>query len=124
MANGITKETKAAVKAGVNMSKATEEGIRDTLGVHSLSKIFKKIGSWVPESISAGIQNGKNSLVNTAKDLGINTGNVTVNGIASSIAGSEGGLTSGINALLDLLAGTTTPGRCRNWNRDRKYGWH
>ena len=95
LANGLTKETNVAVKAGVNMANATEGGIRDALGVHSLSDIFSGIGGYIPASIGEGIQNGKGTLLNTAKDLGIDTGNLTLTGIVSSVSGGEGGLTSG-----------------------------
>ena len=49
LANGISKETDVAVKAGINMAKATEEGIRDALDVHSDSDLFIKIGNYVPK---------------------------------------------------------------------------
>lgn len=108
LANGLSKETNVAVQAGVNMAKATEGGIRDTLGVHSISDLFSGIGSYIPASIGKGIQNGKGALLDAAKGLGIDTGNLTLQGVATSVAGGESGLTSGINSLLDLLTGTTS----------------
>ena len=108
LANGLSKETNVAVQAGVNMAKATEGGIRDTLGVHSISDLFSGIGSYIPASIGKGIQNGKGALLDAAKGLGIDTGNLTIEGITSSVAGGESGITSGINSLLELLTGTSS----------------
>lgn len=109
LANGITKETNVAVKAGVKMAVATEEAVRDSLGVHSLSAIFAKIGSWLPTSISSGIQTGTNSLLTIANQLGINTGNMTLDGVLTGVAGGTGGLTEGISALMELLMNTSSP---------------
>jgi len=108
LANGLSKETNVAVQAGINMAKATEGGIRDTLGVHSISDLFSGIGSYIPVSIGEGIQNGKDALLDTAKGLGIDTGNLTIEGITSSVAGGKSGITSGINSLLELLTGTNS----------------
>ena len=108
LANGLSKETNVAVQAGINMAKATEGGIRDTLGVHSISDLFSDIGSYIPASIGEGIQNGKDALLDIAKGLGINTGNLTIEGITASVAGGESGITSGINSLLELLTGTSS----------------
>ena len=102
------KKTDVAVKAGANMAKATEEGIRDTLGVHSISDIFSDIGSYIPASISEGIQNGKDALLGKAEKLGIDTGDLTLEGITSSIAGGESGITTGIKSLLEILTGKNT----------------
>ena len=108
LANGLSKETKVAVKAGIGMAKATEEGVRDSLGVHSLSKIFAGIGAWIPKSIGTGIQNGKSKVVSLAEGLGFDTGNASVQGIATGVANGESTATSGINSLLDLLTGASS----------------
>lgn len=108
LANGLAKETGSAVSAGVNMAKATENGVRDTLGVHSLSDLFSNIGEYIPKSIGEGIQNGKDSLLDKAKSLGIDTGDLTLEGVASAISGGDGTVTSGIKSLLELLTGKTT----------------
>ena len=108
LANGLTKETDVAVAAGVNMAKATEGGVRDALGVHSLSELWANIGGWLPKSLGGGIQNGKDALLDIASKLGIDTGNLTVNGIITSVTGGGAHLPSGITSLLDLLTGTSS----------------
>ena len=108
LGNGIKRNSKSAILAGINMSQDVEDSIRDTLDIHSESDTFNDIGSWVPKSISSGIQNGKSNLVNKAKELGIDTSNLTVEGITEGLAGGEGAVTTGITSLLDLLQGNTS----------------
>ena len=108
LALGLSKETNVAVLAGVNMAKATENGIRDALDVHSPSKLFAGIGKYIPSSLGQGIQNGKGFLISNAKSLGIDAGNMTINGITSSVAGKEGSVTSGISSLIEILTEKST----------------
>jgi hypothetical protein len=107
LANGISNETKTAVTASVRMSRDVEESVRDSLGVHSFSTIFGDIGGWVSKSLGTGIQNGKDGLLGIAKDLGIDTSNMTITGIKDGIAGGESSITSGISSLIDLLSETS-----------------
>ena len=109
LANGISKKTDAAVLAATNMAEATEEAVRDSLGVHSESKPFFGIGAWLPKSLGSGMASGKTWVLDTAKNLGIDTGNVTTSGIMSGLTNREGALTTTVNSLLGILTGTTTP---------------
>ena len=85
------------------MAGDVEEGIRDTLGIHSLSELFAGIGEWIDKSIGAGIKDGKQKLLETSKDLGIDTSAMTLQGITEGLAGGEGAVTKGITEIMELL---------------------
>ena len=105
LGNGIKHNTKVAVFASTSMAQGVENAIRNSLGVHSESKLFNNIGGWIPTSIRNGIQNGKQTLLKTAGNLGLDTGDITVKGISKSLSNGEGAVTSGITSLLDILTG-------------------
>jgi tape measure domain-containing protein len=129
LAQGIKKETKVAVAAGKNMASATEEAVRNTLGVHSLSTLFKDIGGWIGKSLGVGtksstsdavtaakdlstnvvtaakstVQNGMDQILQKARELGIDTGNITSTSVQTALAGSAGGVSNTIDELLKIL---------------------
>lgn len=108
LAHGIERNSKVAILASANMAGGVEDAVRNILEVHSESPKFNSIGEWVSKSLGTGMENAKGALMNTAKDLGIDTSNMTVKGIAEGMVGAEGAVTSGLNTLLDLLTGKTT----------------
>ena len=107
LGNGITKNSKVAILASANMGDGVEEAVRDSLGVHSESKIFNDIGSWVPTSLGSGLDNTKDSLLQKAKELGIDTSSFTIEGITTGMGDNEGAVTEGINSLLEMLTSQT-----------------
>lgn len=108
LGKGIENNTKVAVNAGVSMAKGVEEAVRDATGVHSLSKLYQGIGDFVPKSLSSGMDKGKNALLSTAKDLGIDTGNIIPKSLGDAIQGGTGVVTQKLNNMLDILTGDST----------------
>ena len=108
LGNGIKRNTNVAILASTSMADGVEHAVRDVLDVHSESKKFNNIGEWLPKSIGSGIQNGKDTLLTIAGDLGVDVGDLTIDGITKSLGGGEGAVTTGINNLLKLLTGQKT----------------
>ena len=69
-ANGITADTYKAEAAASAMAKAADEAARKTLRINSPSKIFKEIGSGVPEGFVQGISSFGSSIKNSVADMG------------------------------------------------------
>ena len=103
LAKGLTSETKAAVKATTIVGEAMEEGIRNTLGVHSLSDKWKGITEWAGKSLGVGLKSTTGFVVNTAKDLGIDMTSSTISGAVEGLAGGESVLTNKLKELLGIF---------------------
>jgi hypothetical protein len=108
LGNGIKRNSGVAALASVNMAHGVEDAIRNTLEVHSESPKFNSIGEWVSKSLGIGIDGAKGAVLNTAKELGLDTSDMTVKGITEGLTGGEGAVTSAINSLLELLTGKKT----------------
>lgn len=105
LGNGIKSNANVAILASVNMAEGVEKAMRDTSQIHSQSPLYFGAGKWIPKSWGAGIESGKASLLKTASDLGLDTADISLKGMAKKIGEGEGAVTSGINSLLELLTG-------------------
>lgn len=108
LGNGIKRNAHVAIFAGIGMAEDVEEAVRNVTGVHSETKVYKGIGQWIPKSWASGIEDMKGKLLQTAKDLGLDTTNISVQGMVEGLANGEGAFTTGINNLLELLTGEKT----------------
>ena len=81
-ANGISQNSyKAAAKAKA-MAKAAEEAARNELKINSPSKVFRKIGSGVPEGFAQGIS----MLGSTVRDSVSGMSNTAISGTSKAIS--------------------------------------
>ncbi len=110
LAVGISKNTNIAAKAGSNLATAVEDSIRNGLDIHSISpKLRDDVGAMVPKSLVAGWEGLKGWMNNSAEQLGIDAGTITMEGVVSAVANNTGGITTGVTGLLDILTDTTRP---------------
>lgn len=105
LGNGIKRNSKVAVLASINMAQSVEDAVRDTTQVHSESPLYVGIGKWMPKSWVTGIEDGKGKLLQTAKDLGLDTTKISIKGMADGLTEGEGAVTKGVNSLIELLTG-------------------
>ena len=68
-ASGIRNNTYKAVSAATAMSKACYEASRRWLNVNSPSKVFRKLGTSVPEGFAMGISQMSSLVVGSAEDM-------------------------------------------------------
>jgi hypothetical protein len=108
LGQGIARNSKVAILASANMAGGVEDAVRSTLQVYSPSDLFIKIGEWVSTSLGSGMESTKSSLLETAKNLGIDTTTMTVQGLTEGMMGGEGAVTAGINSLLEILTGKSS----------------
>ena len=108
LAKGIKDNAGTAVLASINMAEGVEEGVRNSLGVHSFSDIGISIGEWWDKSIGVGIEKFKGDVVKKAGELGFDITDMSIKGMAEGFTKGDGGLTSITGGLLDILTGETT----------------
>lgn len=103
LGNGIKRNSKWAVLAGINMAEDIEEAVRDTTTVHSDPELYNDIGSWIPKGTGNGILSGLDALYKVAKDMGIETTNMTVEGFTESLADNEGAMYKVITGVIESI---------------------
>lgn len=108
LAHGIEKNSKVSYLAGATMGDGVEEAVRNSLEVPSESPKFTEIGKWIPKSLSTGMNKTKKSLLDQAKNLGLDTSNLSLKGIADGMVGTEGAVTKSVDTLLDMMYGKTS----------------
>ena len=100
---GVERNADYAIKAGVNMANDFESTFRDAIDIHSIGQKWVDIGGWVSKSVGKGVEDFKGGLLDTAKNLGVDTGKLSIKGITDEIANGDGAVTTGVTNLLDLL---------------------
>ena len=100
---GVERHADYAIQAGVNMANDFESTFRDAIDIHSIGQKWVDIGGWVPKSVQKGVEDFKGGLLDTAKNLGVDTGKLSIKGITDEIANGDGAVTTGVTNLLDLL---------------------
>lgn len=81
MASSMEELTGTAKKGGENAGNATSEGYRDALEIHSPSKVFARLGGYVVD----GLTNGLNDNTGTIRNSAISMMNDTVTAAKSVI---------------------------------------
>ena len=66
MASSMEELTGTAKKGGENAGNATSEGYRDALEIHSPSKVFARLGGYVVDGLTNGLNDNTGSVRNSA----------------------------------------------------------
>ena len=66
MASSMEELTGTAKKGGENAGNATSEGYRDALEIHSPSKVFARLGGYVVDGLTNGLNDNTGSIRNSA----------------------------------------------------------
>ena len=109
LANGINQNSKVAILASANLSSGVEDAMRTGM-VRPLAAAGGEgasLATTLTEGIDSGLKDVKNAVLKTAKDLGIDTANMTKTGITETIANGDGVVTKVVNGLMDILTGKT-----------------
>lgn len=93
-ANGITENTFLAVAKAKAMANAAEEAAKKALDINSPSKVFKKIGSGVPEGFAMGIGSFGSSIKNAVYDMS----DTALSAVSRSISRISDAINSDIDA--------------------------
>lgn len=93
-ANGITANTFKARARARAMAKAAYDAAKSQLGIHSPSKVFRKLGTYVPEGFAIGIDKFR-SLV---KGSAVGMADTAINGTRDAIARISDVINSDVDA--------------------------
>lgn len=124
-AKGISENTYLATAKAKAMAEAADDAARKALGINSPSRVFKEIGSGIPEGFAMGITMFGSSIKNSVNDMSntaigaINKSISRISDIINSDIDSQptirpvldlGGVQSGVSALSGMLDMDSTVG--------------
>lgn len=69
-ANGVTSGAGSAYNAGAGLGASAEQGLRDQTETQSPSRLFQRIGTYLTDGLSLGINTGAANAVEATDDLG------------------------------------------------------
>jgi TP901 family phage tail tape measure protein len=58
LVKGLQSQEKAIEKQMMRIAKAMEKAIKKALGIHSPSRVFAEIGTWIPKGLAKGVEGG------------------------------------------------------------------
>lgn len=122
-ADGISENTYKVEAQAKAMAEAAEKAAREVLDINSPSKVFRKIGGFVPEGFAQGIDRLSGLVRNSAEDMARDSVNSTLSAVSyiADVINSDidaeptirpvldlTNVRSGANAISGLLSGRRT----------------
>ncbi|MFE9127105.1 phage tail tape measure protein [Streptomyces sp. NPDC007148] len=92
LVKGLQNQEKAIEKQMLNIAKSMQKAIKKALGIHSPSRVFEEIATWIPKGLAKGVDSGTRHATDAVHRLaGAMTGAGSVAGAGLALAGSSGG---------------------------------
>jgi TP901 family phage tail tape measure protein len=85
LVKGLQSQEKAIEKQMMRIAKAMEKAIKKALGIHSPSRVFAEIGTWIPKGLAKGVEGGTQHATHA------------VHRLAGAVAGAGGSVGAGLS---------------------------
>lgn len=106
---GVNAGRGAAYDAGVGLGAATEEGLRDHTETESPSKLFARLGTFLTDDLSDGIDRGRNDVVWSIQSVADG-----VIGVLEDAAFRGGSIIDGLRQMAGSMLGNAASGLFRS----------